>query len=275
VVSGEAVAVDLQLAGPGSRGIAAAVDLLIMGLATTLVLVVVFLAGVNSNPAVLITVLLVAELGVLLGYPIASETLWRGRTVGKAVMGLRVVRDDGGPIRFRHALVRGLVGAIVEKPGFSYGLIALLFMIGNRRNKRLGDLAAGTVVLQDRVPGRIDVPVWMPPELAGWASTLDLSQVDEGLALRLRQFVMRANQLSPQARAGIEGQLVQEVVSRVGPPPAGAPPWAVLSAVLAERRQRSFAATQPAEPPPTFYPPAPPPAAPPTSPGPGGFTPPS
>ena len=104
------------------------------------------------------------------------ETLWRGRTLGKAAMGLRVVRDDGGPIRFRHAFVRGLVGVVLDKPGITYGLGALIPMHRDEHGKkRLGDMAAGTIVLQERVPAQLDAPVAMPPPLAGWAAGLDLA----------------------------------------------------------------------------------------------------
>ena len=54
---------------------------------------------------------------VFAGYPILMEWLTRGRTLGKIWLGLRVVRDDGGPIGFRQALVRGLAGLLIEKPG--------------------------------------------------------------------------------------------------------------------------------------------------------------
>jgi uncharacterized RDD family membrane protein YckC len=253
VVTGEAVALELQLAGAGSRCIAALIDFAIVTVVQLLVLFFILVTSWGSGAAIL-TALIVAEVGITLGYPVAMETLWRGRTLGKAVMGLRVVREDGGPIRFRHAFVRGLVGVAVDKPGISYGLAALIPMLATVRKKRLGDMAAGTIVLQDRVPGSLDAPVAMPPPLAGWAAGLDMSGIDDGFALRMRQFLGRARQLSPPALATIEHQLATEIVARVGPPPANTPGWALISAVLAERRNRAFYATQP-PPPPT--PPAP------------------
>ena len=162
VVTGEAVALELRLAGAGSRGIAALIDLFIVTAVQLIVLIPILLVSWGSAAAVL-TVLVVTVVGITLGYPVAMETLWRGRTLGKAWMGLRVVRDDGGPIRFRHAFVRGLVGVVLEKPGISDGLIALGFIVISSRKKRLGDFAAGTIVLQDRVPGHLEAPVFMPP----------------------------------------------------------------------------------------------------------------
>jgi uncharacterized RDD family membrane protein YckC len=246
VVTGEAVALELRLAGAGSRGIAALIDLFIATAVQLIALIPILLLSWGSDAAVL-TLLIVTVVGITLGYPVAMETLWRGRTLGKAWMGLRVVRDDGGPIRFRHALVRGLVGVVLEKPGLTYGLLALISMVASSRKKRLGDFAAGTIVLQDRVPGHLEAPVFMPPALAGWAVGLDLAAVDDGLALRMRQFLGRASQLAPAARASLEHQLASDLVARVGPAPPDTPGSAIITAVLAERRRRAFDAKQRAQ----------------------------
>jgi uncharacterized RDD family membrane protein YckC len=240
IVTGEAVALDLRLAGVGSRGAAAVIDLFLVSLLQLAVLIPIIIGAGNGDS--LVALLIVGVVGISLGYPVGMETLWRGRTLGKAIMGLRVVRDDGGPIRFRHAFVRGLVGVTLEKTGLSYGLLAFLSIVISSRNKRIGDYFAGTIVLRDRVPGHIDAPVGMPPALAGWAAGLDLSAVDDALAMRLRQFFGRAGELTPDARATLEHQLASEVVGRVGPPPPDAPAWAVISAILAERRRRAYAA---------------------------------
>lgn len=247
VVTGEAVALELRLAGVGSRGVAAIIDIAVVTFAEVLLLIVLLVvAGAGANGDAIGALLLVLLVGITLGYPVAMETLWRGRTLGKATMGLRVVRDDGGPIRFRHAFVRGLVGVVLDKPGLTQGLAAFIPMLASSRKKRLGDYLAGTIVLQERVPGNINATVVMPPSLAGWAGGLDLSGVDDALGLRLRQFFGRAAQLTPDARATLEHQLAGEVVAKVGAPPPGTPAWAVISAVLAERRRRALITMQPA-----------------------------
>jgi uncharacterized RDD family membrane protein YckC len=245
VVTGEAVALELRLAGVGSRGIAALIDIVIGTFVEIVLIIALLFLGAGTNAATLDTALIVVVVGCTLGYPVGFETLWRGRTPGKALMGLRVVRDDGGPIRFRHAFVRGLVGVFIDKTGITQGLGALIPMVAGSRKKRLGDLAAGTIVLQERVPGRVDVPVAMPPQLAGWAASLDLAGLDDALALRIRQYLGRAHQFTPHARSLHEHHLANEVVAKVGLPPPHTPGWAVLSAVLAERRRRAFASQQP------------------------------
>jgi uncharacterized RDD family membrane protein YckC len=260
LVTGEAVAVDLQLAGAGSRGIAAMVDIGLVLVAQLLVLLLLLAIGPGSNTAAISTVIVVTEILIVLGYPVITETLTRGRTLGKLMMGLRAVRDDGGPIRFRHAFVRGLVGVFLDKPGITLALAAFIPMVIDPRHKRLGDYAAGTLVLQVRVPTQPNLDVQMPPPLAGWASTLDLSGVDDGLALAIRQYLSRAAALTPEARAGVEAQLIGQLAGRIAPPPPGAPAWAVLTAVLAERRRRAAhpgpsAPIAPASPPPPVTPP--------------------
>jgi len=269
IVTGEAVAVEIRTAGIGSRGIALLVDALIQT-AVALVLGLVLLRRLPGDAAAIATVALVFYVLLVLGYPVGFETLWRGRTPGKAVMGLRVVRDDGGPIRFRHAFVRGLVGVVVDRPGVSFMLLALVPMLVTVRNKRLGDIAAGTVVVQDRVPARLDALPTMPAALAGWAAGLDLSGLTDDLALEVRHFLGRSRQLTPAARTQLGDRLVDEVARRTAPPPPGVDGWTYLSTVLAERRRRAqerltaFAAVPPMPPGAAERPP---PAQPPDDPG--------
>jgi uncharacterized RDD family membrane protein YckC len=243
VVTGEAVALDLRPAGAGSRGVAALIDLAVIFTLLIVMVFVVALAGSGANDATVAALLIVVYVGVMVGYPVGMETLWRGRTLGKAAMGLRVVRDDGGPIRFRHALVRGLVGVVLEKPGATFGFLAFVTIVGTSRHKRVGDMLAGTVVLSERVPaaGTGEIAIKMPRPLAGWAADLDLTAVDDALAMRARSLLLRAGQLSPFARDQLQRDLVAELVTRVGPAPPGAPDWAVLSAVVAERGRRAMA----------------------------------
>ncbi len=297
VVTGEAVALDLRPAALPSRLLAGLLDALLQFLILLVFGALATAVSLDLSEAAASAIGVVVLVTVLIVYPVAFETLLRGRTPGKAALGLRVVRDDGGPIGFRQALVRGLVGAVLERPGITVFTAAVVTSLLNEQGKRLGDLLAGTLVLRERVPVRGGAVAVMPPPLAGWAATLDLSTFPDELALAMRQFVSRADQLTEVAREELGGRLVKAVTEIVGPPPSGAPGWAVLSAVLAERRRRdtarladgayvkhppavaSPAATAPAGPPPGGAPsPAPLPAAPapptresPPSVGPGGF----
>ncbi len=277
-VTGEAVALDLRPAGVATRGLAFLIDLMAQITVSVILELLVFRFIVGVDPAAAAAIAVVLSVLVTLGYPVLFETLTRGRTPGKMALGLRVVRDDGGPIRFRHALMRGLVGSLLEKPGISFGTIALITMLISRSGKRLGDMAAGTIVLQERIPVQFMPPPDMPPALAGWASGLDLSGVGDDLALRIRQFLARAHELNGTARESIGSALVAEVGSRTSAPiPPGVPGWAYLAAVLAERRNREMSRVTVAMPPPAPWAPEATPVIvdpPATQPGTDGFAPP-
>ena len=280
VVTGEAVALDLRTAALPSRVVAALAD----GVLQVLLLVVAGIAfavsSVDVSEAVAATLFIVLLVLVLAVYPVAFETLWRGRTPGKALMGLRVVRDDGGPVGFRQALVRGLSGAFLEKPGVTSFVLPVVVSLLNAQGKRVGDLLAGTVVVRDRVRVQGHAVAVMPPPLAGWARTLELSGLPDGLALSVRQFVARAPGLTPAAREDVGGRLVAAVrACTAPPPPPGTPGWAFLAAVLAERTRRETerlmrprvpVLSRPADaPPPYAAAPVPPAPSPPWPPAPG------
>jgi uncharacterized RDD family membrane protein YckC len=251
-VTGEAVSFDLQVARLGSRMLARLIDLLVqLALAWLLAVVVpLVFALLELTGLVVVDFQLAAATFVVLlvlvvvGYPVALETFTGGRTLGKLALGLRVVRDDGGPIRFRQALTRALVAAGIEWPGLLAPpltwLACVWTMTVSRQGKRLGDYAAGTLVIHDRTPAVWGHAPFMPPGLAGWAATLDLAGVDDDLALAVRHFLARVRQLREPARAGLAHRLAAEVaaVTRPAPPP-GLPAWVYLAAVHAERHRRA------------------------------------
>lgn len=269
VVTGEAVALELRLAKLPSRMLAALLDIILQYgvLIVASQLSVLILAGVDDALAAAFFILLIVV--VLIGYPVAMETLTRGRTLGKMALGIRVVREDGGPIGFRQALIRGLFSGLLEKPGIFFGFtmpLAVLVMLISTKGKRLGDFSSGTVVLQERVPApRAQYYAAMPPQLAGWAANLDLTGLDDTLALSVRQFLSRLSQLDASARESLGERLTKAVAEVTTPsPPPGTPGWAYLTAVLAERRRREesrIAARMPAPqrvpygPPPGYGPP--------------------
>lgn len=247
VVSGEGVALELARAGVGSRIVATVIDLLVQAVLAVLLLVLLAWLGGGSDTAALAAAFYGGLLLVVAGYPILFEWLTRGRTLGKLALGLRVVRDDGGPIAFRHALVRGLASLVLEKPGMVFplgpaaGLCVALF---GGRDKRIGDLLAGTFVLNERTgggPSDAGAAFAVPPFLQAWAATLDLTRVDDALAAAIRQFLLRAPHLVPAAQHSIGEQLRVRVEAVLAPPPPpGTPTPYLLTCVLAERRRRAY-----------------------------------
>jgi uncharacterized RDD family membrane protein YckC len=181
---------------------------------------------------------------VVVGYPTVFETLSRGRTLGKMALGLRVVGDDGSPVRFRQALVRSLTG-LFEIWTYALAPVALITSIISAKGKRVGDMFAGTYVLQERVPARQPLApefTVVPFPLAGWARGLEVSGLSAQSADAAASYLRRYTELNPRAREALGLQLAGEVLAQVSPPPpAGTPPAAYLSAVLAVRRGREYA----------------------------------
>ena len=239
LVSGEAVLLEVRLARFPSRALARIIDTAIQ--VSLLLAIFFFLAAADiGDDAAASAISLVLLILVIVGYPMLFESLTAGRTPGKMALGLRAVRDDGGALRVRHSLVRALVGVI--EIWLCFGVIAILTSLVSTRAKRLGDLAAGTVVVRDRVPEQAAPILAMPPQLAGWAAGLELSHLPDPLALATRQMLGRASAMAPAARQQMAERMASDVARYVSPPPpVGCPPELYLAAVLAERRRREIA----------------------------------
>ena len=156
LVTGEAVALDLPPASLGSRMLSGLID--IIATIATLVIVVLLLLpiAIQTDAALMWVAYIGTMITVFLVVPTTLETLTRGRSLGKMAMGLRTVRDDAGPISFQHAFVRALIG-FVEIYAFS-GVPAFFAALLSSKGKRLGDYAAGTYVVRERVVLRLPMP---------------------------------------------------------------------------------------------------------------------
>jgi uncharacterized RDD family membrane protein YckC len=286
MVTGDAVVLDVQIAQLPVRALSALIDLTVIFFAYMLgVMLWAFTLG-QVDTALSAAVLIIFTILAIVGYPVILEMTTHGRSLGKMALGLRVVADDGGPERFRQALFRALSG-FVEIWMFTGGPAVICSML-SAKGKRIGDVFAGTMVISERAP-RMAPPPLMPPSMAWWASSLQLSGLRPEQAERARQFLSRATQLNPVLRDRMAHQICSEIAAQVSPPPPpGAPPQVILAAVLAERHRRALERMQPAvappSPPQTYAPPPTathqrpmPPAAPsptPTPPQQGGFAPP-
>jgi uncharacterized RDD family membrane protein YckC len=244
VVTGEAVVLEVPCARFPSRLLALALDLLIQLALLFILFVIVGLAvtGDRVDGAAGGAIALTVSILIVVGYPVLWETLTRGGSPGKFALGLRVVSDDGGPERFRQALVRGL--AAVVEIWLLLGFPALISSLLSQRGKRLGDIFAGTFVIQQRLPagrGRAALPV-VSPELAVWAAQLEMSGLTDQTAETARRYLARLPELTPAAQAELGERIAASVRVQVSPlPPPGTPAVAYLSAVLAERRNRDQA----------------------------------
>jgi uncharacterized RDD family membrane protein YckC len=285
VVTGDAVVLDVQIAQLPVRALSALIDITVVFIAYIIGVLLWASTLAQFDTAFSAAVLIIFTVLSLVGYPVAFETATRGRSLGKMALGLRVVSEDGGPERFRQALFRALAGVI--EIWILSGGPAVICSLLSPKGKRIGDIFAGTVVISERAP-RLTPPPPMPPQLAWWASSLQLSGLGPEQAELARQFLSRASQLDPGVRDQMAYRIAGQIVVRISPPPPpGVPPQLVLAAVLAERHRRELARVGPpppvAPPPqwpaqptyqqPTYQQPAPP--AWPSSPDSGGFTPPS
>ena len=263
VVTPEAVLLEFESASLGSRLLAILVDLAVQGgvLFAFFTVFGIATADQSFSTAVAIIVVTVALFAVILGYPVAMETLWRGRSLGKAALGLRVVTMEGAPIRFRHAAVRGALGLVDFY--VSSGLVATLAVLFSRDNRRLGDLAAGTRVLRERsaAPPPVAVHFPTPPGYEQYAASLEVGPVTADEYELVRSFLLRVHQLTPVARASLAYRLANPLARKIGhTPPAQVVPETFL-VCLASAYQRRHGGVSPAVATPPPPPPPPPPGA--------------
>lgn len=223
VVTPEAVALDFELAGLPSRLLAVLVDWAVQIVLATIVVVAAGLAGAatSGGRGVPVAAAVVVVFLVVWGYPVAFEVRWRGRTPGKALLGLRVLTRTGAPVRFRHAALRA-AGGLVDF-FLTGGAAAVVSVLATRDNQRLGDLAAGTIVVRERAGGPEPVALRFspPPGLEGFAATLPAAVLTPADYHAARALLLRAPSLPLEARARVAARIADRLAARLGvaPPP--------------------------------------------------------
>jgi uncharacterized RDD family membrane protein YckC len=243
----EGVQIELLLAGAGSRAIALLLDLLIVnGTSIVLALIAIWVSSTVSSSSAsngwFDAALIIVAFLITYGYFVAFEVLGNGRTVGKRTVGLRVVNLQGGAIGLRRSLIRNLLRIVDMLPG-AY-IVGLIAVVASRHNQRLGDLAAGTLVVRYRPegltpaymtarPASLSQPNWPQPTY-GW----DVSAVTIDELAIVRQFLWRANQLPPAARANVAADLANRLRPKVAGAPQGGDPEGFLYQLSIEKLSR-------------------------------------
>ncbi|MDR2323387.1 RDD family protein [Microbacterium sp. NPDC089698] len=236
VLSGEAVAIEVQPVGLFFRTLGALIDaVLSIAVFVAYIAVRYWMLGAFGDPALDGILSVLALVTAFLIVPCTIETITHGRSLGKLAVGGRIVRIDGGAAGFRHALIRALIG--VFETYLTFGAVAFLTAAFTARSQRLGDLVAGTYSQKVRTPRLVARVLVMPPGLESWAVIADVARMPDRLARRISQFLDSTPQLLPAARARIAHDLLTEASAYISPVPA-APPEAVLVAATVLRRER-------------------------------------
>ncbi len=236
VVTPENIAFEYQLAGPWRRLPAYAIDLavrwsLILVVGMTL-LFTGLLAGMQSAGPFLVSAMMILYFGITWFYGTLFETYFNGRTPGKWACGLRVIGVDGRPIHGTAAVIRNLLriadfapfAALSQlsddvPPAFVLptGMIGLGLMVSTRRMQRLGDLAAGTMVVVDEKSWRLPVQKMDDPRVAALASFIPADyRASRTLARTLAIYVERRAYLTPARRREVSKRLTKPLLVRFG-----------------------------------------------------------
>ena len=241
IATPEGVDLDLALAGLGSRFIAALLDDLIRFIPSLLMVAFIVSVTRSADPDV---AAMVAAIGILFlfllyfGYDVLFETFRSGRTPGKRAVGIRVVRLHGEPVNFTSAVVRNLLRLVDGLP-FGY-LVGMICILASSKNQRLGDMAAGTLVMRER---RGDArPTWArnvsyaqpDPKAASW----DVSGITNDEVIAVRRFLERRYELPNEARDRLAWELAERLRSKVAGAPSDQHPEYFLEQLAAAKATR-------------------------------------
>jgi uncharacterized RDD family membrane protein YckC len=230
IATPEGVDLELTLAGVGSRFAAALIDYGIQ-LAILIALGIVLGVGFGLGPGeggFAAALFVVLSFLLFVGYDIAFEVLASGRTPGKRMNGTRVVREDGGPVTFPTSAVRNVLRIVDILPGMY--LVGIGSILVSSRNQRVGDLAAGTLVVRERKVA--PPPLWLPQRPGPAVDTSTLEQFE---LAAVRSFLARRHQLTADARVQVAAELASKLRPRVGGATADVPDEVFLERIAVAR----------------------------------------
>jgi len=233
IATPEGVAIEMVLAGLGSRFLARLLDSVIQ---LVIIIALAVVLGVTGSSGIGIAFFVIMVFLVVFAYDVVLETLNNGRTVGKMAAGIRVVGLMGEPVRFVTSSVRNIARIADFLPVFY--LVGTISIVATQHDQRLGDLAGGTVVVRDRFPGLAQLPAPItvtPAAVATW----DVSAIRPDEVQAIRQFLDRRLSLRWPARS----YFALDLVNRVGPRVVGIPPNShpefVLEGIVVAKQSRT------------------------------------
>jgi uncharacterized RDD family membrane protein YckC len=240
VATPEGVTLEVTLAGVGSRFVAGVIDQLLRwsllaALVALMAVLEVNLSGADGLSGAGTVAVIVAIFFVQFGYDVLFEMLASGRTPGKRWTGLRVVKMGGTPIGFLASCLRNIMRIVDSLPGFY--LVGILSVMFTANNQRLGDLAAGTIVVRERRQ-TTTLPPSQPAPAPADSALYDVSAVSAEELATVRRFLDRRATLTPEAR----DRLARDMATRLGPKVVGPPrqwePEAFLEYLAAAKAAR-------------------------------------
>jgi len=252
IVTPEGVTLDFERAGIASRLLARLVDVLILVAAFYLAAILLVIVTMSA-PTLSIVLMAVVAFGLAFLYPMILETTWRGRTVGKYAVGLRVITVEGGPVRFRHSAIRSMLQIIDIFA--TLGGAAVVAAMASPEGQRLGDMAAGTYVVRERraraVMAEHEVIIPTPWGLQSIVDSIDPSSLDVSQAALIRSFLVRVPEMSDGSRAALAADLAARVSAVIGSNlPDTVYPETWLACVAARIQQHDDSARRSSLPPP-------------------------
>lgn len=248
----ERVELHYVLANVGNRFLAAAIDHIIQ--ASAMVILVIG-AGVlsgwqlfNSMGVWTAALTILVAFTIIWGYFVLFETLWSGQTPGKRIMRLRVVREDGRPVRFFEVFVRNLIRFVVDFqpiPSYAIGVVSIIF---SDRSKRVGDFVAGTVVVKERATEapslneivRVSEIEQQQLERSAPASFVANTRLLTEREMRAVQtFLKRRFELIEPNRTALATRIAQPISLKLGISADGLPAEALLEEIERQHRAQS------------------------------------
>ena len=227
----EQIALELPLAGIGSRFLALAIDTLIQGIFYLITgLILIFTLAVGSSILTFLPRLLGPAMAIFIGFAIYwgyfafFETIWKGQTPGKRYAGIRVIKDSGRPINAFEAIGRNLMRAVDILPGV-YG-VGVVCMMLNQQSRRLGDFVAGTVVVHEKAADDVR-PSWSTSDhisfdrvpLDGTASVPGLAQITPEELVLIETYLHRRWDLDKYVRLNTAIQIADRIKAKTGMQP--------------------------------------------------------
>ncbi len=236
LVTPEGVLLEFRMAGAASRILARTVDFIAQG-AIAIALIFALVPAAALGDVLALVFALVAYFLLVFGYGPFFETIW-SRTPGKMAAGLRVVTTDGRPPRFLATAIRSILG-VFEFVIIPFGAVPLVSILVTRRGQRIGDLAAGTIVVRSRDQIKRPAEIWAEPHWSLVVANLDVTALTQRQYTVIREALNRWGDLSAEARGQVAGEIMAGLDRQIGPQrPPEQPPYDYLVCVAAAYRNR-------------------------------------